>query len=128
MADKDREIRMGESRMYLGEDNIVFRIVVGVVDEKMATAFNKASIKLRSKAGGRVVNTFIDLTRAGKPTPEGRRIGQQRLDAEGIGKIAIFGMHPVAKVIASFVMGVTRKKDMRFFESREKALSWLKEE
>jgi hypothetical protein len=43
------------------------------------------------------------------------------------GKMAYFGMHPVARVIASFMMGVTRKQNMRFFKTREEALAWLKE-
>jgi len=44
---------------------------------------------------------------------------------EKIRKIAIWGLSPVARVIASFVMGIS-KKDIRFFNSEEKALSWLK--
>ena len=127
MKDEDREIWIGESRVYFGEDNIIYETVVGAVDEKTAIAFKEACIKLRSKAEGRVINTLIDLNRAGKPTPEARRIGQQRLEDEEIGKVAMFGMHPVTRVIASFVMGVTRKKDMRFFRSKEEALAWLKE-
>ena len=53
--------------------------------------------------------------------------GQIRAELEKIGKIAMFGMHPVARVVASFVMGVTNKEDMRFFKSKEDALLWLKE-
>ncbi len=128
MQEKDREIWIGENRLYLGEDDILYETVVGVVDAKIAIAFKEASLKLRSKAEGRVINTFIDLSRAGKPTPEARRIAQQRLEDEAIGKVAMFGMHPATRVIASFVMGVTRKEDMRFFKSKEEALAWLKEE
>ena len=49
------------------------------------------------------------------------------LENEKIGKVALFGLHPVARVIAAFIMGITRKKDMRFFKSKEEALAWLKE-
>jgi len=49
------------------------------------------------------------------------------LEHERTGKVALFGLNPVARVIASFVMGVTRKKDMRFFKTREEALAWLRE-
>lgn len=127
MQQKDREIWIGESRMYLGEDNILYETVVGVVDEKIAIALKEATLKLSSKAEGGVINVFIDLNGTGKPTPEARRIGQESFEDEGIGKIAMFGVNPVTRVIASFVMGVTRKKDMRFFRSKEKALAWLKE-
>jgi len=46
---------------------------------------------------------------------------------EKTGKVAVFGLHPVARVIASFVMGVSKNKDMRFFKAKEEALAWLKE-
>ncbi len=127
MTDKDREIWIGENRLYFDEDNILYETVVGVVDEKIAIAFREASLKIGSKAEGRVIKVFVDLSRAGKSTPEARRIAQQSLEDERIGKVAFFGLHPVARVIASFVMGATRKKDMRFFRSNEKALAWLKE-
>jgi len=126
MEEKDREIWIGENRFYLGENNILYETIVGEIDEKTALASKEATIKMRSKVEGRL-NILIDLTRAGKPTPEARKIGQEELEHETVGKVALFGMHPVARVIASFVMGVSSKKDMRFFKTREKALAWLKE-
>ena len=126
MIEKDREIWVGESRFYLDEDNILYEIVVGTVDEKLANAMEEAAIKLRNMVEGQV-NVFVDLNNAGKPTPGARKIGKARLEEEGIGKVALFGLHPVARVIASFVMGVTKKKDMHFFKTKEEALAWLKE-
>ena len=126
MADKDREIWIGESRVYLGEGNIICMAIVGDIDENTVIALWNASREMGSKVEGNA-RIFIDLTRAGRPSSKARRIGQQRLEDKGIGKVAILGMHPVARVIASFMMGVTRKKDMRFFRSKEKALAWLKE-
>ena len=52
---------------------------------------------------------------------------QEMFENEQNEKIALFGIHPVARVIASFVMGATKKKDIRFFKSREEAFLWLKE-
>ncbi len=123
----EREIWIGESSLLLGEDNIIYQTIVGKIDEKDAIAFQDASEKLRSLVKGKV-NALVDLSRAGKPTPKAREIGRKRLENEDIGKIALFGQHPVARVIASFIMGVTRKKDMRFFRTKEEALAWLKEE
>ncbi len=123
----EREIWIGESSLVLGEDNILYQTVVGKIKEKEAIAFQDASEKLRSLVNGKV-NALIDLSRAGKPTPKAREIGRKRLETEYVGKIALFGQNPVARVIASFIMGVTRKKDMRFFKNKEEALSWLNEE
>ena len=126
VEEKDTDIWVGESRLLLDEDYILYETVVGYIDEKDAIAFQDASEKLRSMVKGKV-NTLVDLSRAGKPTPKAREVGRKRMENEYIGKIALFGQHPVARVIASFFMGVTRKKDMRFFKTKEKALVWLKE-
>ena len=92
----------------------------------MAIKFDEATLKLMNMVEGKV-NLFIDLSRTGLATSESRKIGKRRFELEKIGKVAMFGMHPVARVLASFVMGVTKKEDMRFFKSKDKALSWLKE-
>jgi len=125
VEEKDREIWIGENRFYLGEDNILYETIVGEIDEKTALASKNATIKMRSKVEGKL-NVLIDLTRAGKPTPEARKIGQEELERERVGKVALFGMHPVARVIASFVMGISKKKDMRFFKTKKEALAWVK--
>ncbi len=49
------------------------------------------------------------------------------LEDKIFGKVALFGLHPVARVVASFFMGATKKKDMRFYKTRGEALAWLKE-
>jgi len=126
MKEKEREIWVGKNRIYLGEDNILYHTVVGDVDEKMAAAFKEADLTIRSKVKGKV-NILIDLTRAEKLAPEARKIGKERLEDEGIGKVAFLGLHPVAIVIASFVMEVAEKRDIRFFRKMEEALEWLKE-
>ena len=126
MKEKEREIWIGKSRFYLGEDNILYETVVGEIDGKMAIAMLKGTSELEDMVEGKV-NTLIDLNKAGKTSSKARKIGQEAFEHEKIGKVALFGLNPVARVIASFVMGVTRKKDMRFFGSKEKALAWLKE-
>ena len=122
----EREIWVGENRLYLREDNILYETLVGKQNLETVIAIHKASDKLKSLVEGRV-NILTDLNKTGKPTPEARKAGKERLEAEGIGKVALFGMHPVARVIASFVMGVTKKKDIRFFKTKEDALAWLKD-
>ena len=126
MDEKDREIWVGENRLYLGEDNTLHISDVGKVDEKIAILGKNAAFKLISMVEGKV-NVFIDINQAGKQSPEARKIWKEFSEHEKFGKIALFGMHPVARVLASFVMGTTKKKDLRFFKTKEKALAWLKE-
>ena len=121
----DREIWVGESRFYLGEDNILYETLVGKQDLETVIAIQEASDKLRSLVEGKI-NVLADLNKTGQPTPQARKAGKERLEKEGYGKVALFGMHPVARVLASFIMGVTKKEDMRFFKTKEDALAWLK--
>jgi len=126
MEHKDREILVGENRLYLGEDNILYATMVGTQDVKMVIALKEANDKLMNMIEGRV-NTLIDLSQAGKPSPESRKVGREMLESEKNGKVAFWGLHPVARVIASFMMGVTRKRDMRVFKTKQEALAWLRE-
>jgi len=121
----EREIWVGESRFFLDEDNILYETVVGEQNERTATEMLKVTNKLQNMVEGKI-NVLIDLNKAGTPSSGARKLGQEAFEDEKIGKIALFGLHPVARVIASFVMGVSRKKDMRFFKSKEEALAWLK--
>lgn len=124
-AEKDKEIWIGEHRFYLGEDNILYVTVVGGQDEKTALTMKKAVESLMSQVEGKL-NILVDNSKAGKATSEARKIFQEQMDQKNFGKVAIFGTHPVARVLASFVIGLSRKKDVRFFSSKEDAIAWLK--
>jgi hypothetical protein len=126
MDEKDREIWVGKNRLYLGEDNITYFVLVGEHDENMAIACGEAFLKLSNMVEGKV-NALGDLNKAGKQSPKARKIWKELSEHEKVRKLALIGMHPVARVLASFVMGTTKKKDMRFFKTKEEALAWLKE-
>ena len=123
----EREIWVGEHRLYLGEDNISYITPFGgYIDEKRATEVSQASLRLMNTVQGKV-NCLIDLNKAGQQSSGARKIWKEWSENEKTGKVALFGLHPVARVIASFVMGVTRKRDIRFFKTEKEALAWLKE-
>ena len=126
MEEKDREIRLGGSRLYLGEDNIIYIVATKNVDEKTETELITSFFKLVNMAEGKV-HVLFDINKVGKPSHGARKIGREVLENEKVGKVAFFGLHPVARVIASFMIGVTKKKDIRSFKTKEKALAWLKE-
>ena len=111
--------------MYLGEDNIIYETLVGKQDEKTVLAIYGASNRLANTVEGKV-NVLVDLNKAGQASSGARKKGQEMLEDKIFRKIALFGLHPVARVVASFFMGISQKKDMRFFKTREEALAWLK--
>jgi hypothetical protein len=127
MAEKEvnREIHIGEHLFHLAEDNILYITVVGEQDEKTALAMKEAAIKFTGMVEDKL-NIFVDNSKAGKASPAARKLFNDLMDLKEFGRIAIFGAHPVARVLATFVIGISRKKDVRFFSSREKALAWLR--
>jgi len=126
MEEKEREIRVGENRICLGEDNILRITILGELDEEIQIGINDAGYKLMNTVEGRV-HTLVDINKAGKVSPGARKRQVEISEQEKTGKVALFGLHPVARVIASFFMGISQKKDMRFFKTREEALAWLTE-
>lgn len=126
MEENVRESSIGEYKLYLDEDNIINVIAVGETDEKLAISIKEAGIKLLNMVEGKA-NILIDLNKAGKSSPEAKKIKRELTEHERTGKVAFIGIHPVAKVIASFFIGITRKKDISFFKKKKDALAWLKE-
>ena len=122
----EREIWVGENRLYLGEDNVLCITNTGEIDEKIAIEIKEAVLKLMNMVEGKV-HTLTDLNKAGKTTSQARKVFQELAEHEKQGKNAFYGMHPVARVLASFFMGASKKKAMRFFKTKEEALAWLKE-
>ena len=112
--------------MYLDDNNILNITNIGEIDEKIAIKMKEAVRKLTNMVDGKV-HTLTDLNKAGKTTSKARKIFQELANQGGPGKTALFGMHPVARVLASFVMGASKREDMRFFKTKEEALAWLKE-
>ena len=124
MEEGKREFQVGENRIYLSEDNIIYFINVGKIDEKTALKGAEAMGTLLNEGKGKV-NFLIDLNKGGMVTSKARAILREFTEKRVKGKLAFWGLHPVARVLASFFMGITKKKGMRFFKTREEALAWL---
>ena len=123
----EREIWVGECKVYLGDDGIIYDIAEGNRNDKeLALGIKEAVLKL-SNLYEKKMNLFVDLNFAPQPSSEARKVYQSIAEHDKIGKIAMFGLHPVARVLAAFIMGVSKKKDTRFFKTKEEALAWLKE-
>jgi anti-anti-sigma regulatory factor len=122
----EREIWVGESRFYLGEDKVLYETIVGDIDETKALELKEAVLKVMNRVDGKL-DILIDLNKARNQSSKARKMGKEMFELKQNGKIALFGMHPVSRVIASFVIGITKKEDVRFFKTRQEALAWLKE-
>lgn len=126
MEESDREIRVGKNRIYLDDDNILYITIVGELNEKIALEVKEVISKLED-VPGRKRNIIVDINKAGKISSDARKIFKELIEDGKTERIAIFGAHPVARVIAAFGIGLSQKKDLRFFKTKEEALAWLNE-
>ena len=118
------ELWVKNNQCLLTENNTIYIVAVGEQSTEIAKAHNKLSKELAHKIDGRI-NYLINLNKAGKSSREARRMWKKLSEHEKTRKVALFGVHPVAKILASFVIGVTLKKEMKFFHTKEEALDWL---
>ena len=122
----EKEFWIGKNKASLIEKNIIYVIAVGEVTTELAIAQIEVHNKLEALVDG-PVNYLIDLNDAGKSSTEARKIWEQISADEKTNKVAIFGLHPVARMVASFVMGISGKSNQRFLKTKEEALRWLRE-
>jgi hypothetical protein len=123
----EKEIWVGQNKASLIEKNIIYVIAVGEVTTELAIAQVEGLNKLEALADG-PVNYLIDLSDAGKSSPEARKIWEKIGGNVTTSKLALFGLNSVARMLASFVMGISGKSNQRFFKTKEEALRWLREE
>ncbi len=108
------------------DQNIIRVTAIGEQTLEVANAQREINYKLFEFAGEKI-NFLIDLNRCGKNSPEARQIWKELSENEKTDKVATFGLHPVARVIASFVIGISQKNNQRFFKTEEEAINWLLE-
>lgn len=120
------EIGQSSVRIYIDEDSILHIIAKGNIEEEIALKVRDVILSIL-KSQDSQVNELIDLNDVGKNSPEARDIWKELGELEQTGKVALVGLHPVARIMAAFVTTrIKGKKNMRFFSHREEALEWLK--
>lgn len=75
---------------------------------------------------GTIWHYLVDFNEAGRPTADAGRVWREVTNDELSGKVAVFGTHPVAWVLATFFSRVARHRGTRFFKTEEEALEWIR--
>lgn len=120
----DTEIWLGENKATIIEGNIIFVIAKGEQSTEIAMKHQEIYDLLALSIVGKV-NYLIDLNHCGKNSPEAREIWKNISEQSNTGRVATFGLNPVARVIASFVIGNYKQGNLRFFNTKEEAILWL---
>ncbi len=114
-----------ETQLIFGNNNIIYVAMGGRPDNDVA--LNIKSIVLDFiNASEDKVNFLVDLNKVGQPSSEARKIFKDLQEHNKVSKTALFGIHTIEKILASFVMSVSKKGNQRFFSTKEEALTWLK--
>ena len=120
------EFWVGPTQVRFSEGNLLNIKAVGPQTYDMAVAHLKIFEQIYHEVN-EPLNFVIDLNDAGKNSTEARKIWKNVSEHEYTGKIALVGIHPVARVIAGFVMSISLSSKLQFFSTREKALKWIYE-
>ena len=120
----DTEYIVGENRLSLIEGNIVYVISQGEQTEEIALIYVSIIEDILSSLEGKI-SYLIDVNKCGKNAPEARETWKMLSASDRTHKVATFGLNPVARVIASFVIGSYKKGNLLFFKTKEEAMKWL---
>ena len=120
----EKEIWVEKCKVELGDDGIFYQSLAGDIDEEIVAALQKAFLKLINLVNGDII-AFVDLSESGMQYSKARKKAIAGFEQMKIKKIALYGVHPVAKVIANFFMSAANNDKVRMFNSKEKALEWL---
>ena len=119
-------IKIGGNTTKLMDGNIIFVVSEGDQTNELAIQQQKMIRKVAESLVGKV-NYLIDINRCGKNAPGARSIWKSISEDQKTRKVATYGMNPVAKIIASFIIKSYNKNNLRFFTTKEEALKWIKE-
>ncbi|QGY45309.1 hypothetical protein GM418_17000 [Maribellus comscasis] len=120
----ENEYLVGNNITSLMNPNTILVEAVGDQTDELALALKKVCEQLAAPVTGKI-NYLIDLNRCGKNSKKARATWIEMNSQERTSFVALYGLHPVAKVLATFIMGASGKKNFRFFNRREEALVWL---
>ena len=120
----DTEYVMGENKISLIDNNIIHVVAKGEQTLDDALCYKEMCETLSSLVDGQI-NYLIDLNDCGKSAPEARNIWKEMSEESNTSKVGLFGLNPVARVIASFVIGTYKHSNMMFFKTKEEALAWI---
>jgi hypothetical protein len=113
----------------MGDDGILRLAFIGdMVGEDIEIFIKDFTPFLEAATEVEPLNILADASRAGKTSSAARK-AYVRLnrDLRG-GKVAVVGARRYGRVLVSFILKATGRDNVRFFDSEEEALAWLKAE
>lgn len=115
-------------KVEMGDDGILRMIFVGDVSEADKVVMKEADLLMEAASGTEPFAVLSDVIRAGKLSSAARKNLAAMGSDPRMGKNTIVGASRYQRVMAGFVIKASGRDGIRFFDSDEKALTWLKGE
>ncbi len=125
MNEKEKEVLLGENRMELRQDKILYVGLVGALDEKIAASIIQALPGFYNTAPWKV-GCLIDFSKSGEISAEAKKLFINLATDKKIGKVAVLGLSFFARAAAWVFIQTLPKKDISIYKTEEEALTWLK--
>lgn len=115
-------------KIWIEDDMIMIDIWETKWDEEGAQKFIEELNKVLETVEGKA-KILCDASKAGfGPTPQALHVYTELFKSPKIGKSAVFGLSSPNRVLVSFLLGASGKKDLKVFATKEEAVKWLKEQ
>ena len=82
--------------------------------------------KAHAKNIGQPFDVLLEVTNARISTFSDAGAWKEIVNYKIIRKMALYGEHPLSESLSAFFMGINRKKEMRYFKTKEAAVAWLR--
>ena len=106
------------------KDGIVHYVIAAPVNEEEAIRLDTVGEEFINK--GEASFVLIDIEQSQEFSSVARKIWVKFLQNQKIKKTAIFGGNVFVRTLASFVIAAAGKANIKFFETEQQALDWLR--
>ncbi len=125
LEEREKEVIIDKCNLRLSEDNILYEVIAGYIDEKLAIELTQAARQLGSMVDGKA-DLCINIDNVIAAEPKALDVIKTSTEDEKVGKQAFVGNNPIAVFVATQFLGITKKTNVAFFKIEEEALKWLK--
>jgi len=118
----DSDIETSRNNVYCENGIIVYRLVTPVDDVEAKRLDEAGRVFLDRNEADRIL---IDIQSSSNFSSAARKRWVHFLQNPSIVKTAIFGGNIFIRTLATFVIGATKKKNIKFFGAEQEAHQWL---
>ena len=118
-----QDVRTLKNEVACENGMVVYRLLFPIDDEEAERIDTVGRSFLDSKDADRVL---IDIRRSSYFSSAARKRWAGFLRHPNIKKTAIFGGNTFVRTLATFVIGASQKKNIRFFATEREAIEWLR--